>query len=201
MERGELGRSQRSRLRHEMFSEQIFPFDQRSFERQEEHAPFEERFRQRIAPEQLIVRKEEPSGGRLKPSRPLEDFVTLGLGQLRWLGVTGKVELIDAGKSPGLILSIWEGKRFEFRPGRPLLVLEPTGKIGVAHWRRAGHNRRSGMFLRRFAFHYFIENSCLVSHARKLDANGGPETAVACPCLWGRNPSRPSLPSQARSGA
>src|SRR5436190_3586677 len=105
MERGELGRSQRSRLRHEMFAEQIFPFDQRSLERQKEYAPFEERFRQRIAPEQLIVSEEEPSSGRLESSRPLEDFVSLGLGQLRRLGVTGKVELIDAGKSPGLILS------------------------------------------------------------------------------------------------
>ena len=82
------------------------------------HAAFQERFGQRIAPEQLIVRKNQPAGDRLEPGGAFEDFIPLGLSQSGRLGVTGKVERIDTRKTPRLVLSIRETEAIRTSPRR-----------------------------------------------------------------------------------
>ena len=67
MQRGELCRPERRWLRHEMLSKQIFVLEQSPLERHQKHAVFEERFRNRIASDQLIVRKDEPPSDRIEP--------------------------------------------------------------------------------------------------------------------------------------
>ena len=200
VQRGELGRAEHRRLRHEMFSEQIFVLDHGAFERHQDHAALQERFGSGSRSEQLIVRENQPAGDCIEPGRAIENFVALDLRQSGRLRVTGKIERIDTRKTPGLVFAIRERKRFELCPSGTLLIAKPTGKFG-ARARRAGKNRRPGMFLRRFEFHYFIENSCLVSHARKIRRKRRSEDRRGLHLSWGRNPSRPSLPSQARSGA
>src|SRR5438067_12397141 len=51
------------------------------------------------------------------------------------------------------------------------------GKIGGARVRWAGKNRRLGMFLRRFEFHYIFKNGCPVGHARKIRRERRPTSA------------------------
>ena len=81
VERGELRRPERGWLRHEMPAEQIFVLEQGSFERHQDHAALSERFRQRIAPEQLIVRKNKPAGDGIEADGAFEDFIALALRQ------------------------------------------------------------------------------------------------------------------------
>src|SRR5688500_16983390 len=126
----------------------------------------------------MIVREEQSSRGFLQPDRQLEHFLPLRRAERRARNIARKIERIDVGKTPRLIFAIRVGKRFELRPGRPLLIAEPGWKLSRARLERTGKNRGGGWLLRRFEFHGFVENGCLVSHSRRIRRRRRPETAA-----------------------
>ena len=67
MQRGELGRAERGRLRHEMFSEKIGVLDHGALERLENHAAFLRSVSgSDVALEQLVVGENQPAGDLLE---------------------------------------------------------------------------------------------------------------------------------------
>src|SRR5205823_4521754 len=112
-----------------------------ALERFQNYTGREKFLRERIAPQQLIVGEYQPACDILEARRGLEDFSTLGLAEQRADVVGRKIERVDVGKPPGLVLSIRIGKRFEFLPGRLLLIAEPFRELGRARLEISRQNR------------------------------------------------------------
>src|SRR5207248_11557627 len=83
MERGKLGRTENSRLGHEMFAHEIFVLDQSALQRLKNYSGFAERFRKGIALEQLIVRKNQTPRLSVEHGGAFQDFDLPIVG--RWI--------------------------------------------------------------------------------------------------------------------
>ena len=129
MQGGKLLAAQNRFLRHEMPAEQIFVLDDCALERFQDYASSEQFLGERVAPEQLVVGKDQAAGDLSETGGTLENLVAPGLGERRPEVVAGKIERRDIRKAPGLVLPIRIRQRLEFRPGRLLLLAKPRRQI------------------------------------------------------------------------
>src|SRR5205085_10229983 len=109
----------------------------------------------------------------------------------------GEIKRVDIREPPGLVLSVRIRQRLTFRPGGLLLLAEPRWELGRARPERTRQDR-AGRLQRFGLWHSFVEDGCLIGHTLKTQTAARDRRCL--PLSWGRNLSRPNLPSQARSG-
>src|SRR6184192_2240218 len=159
MERGKLGRTENSRLGHEMFAHEIFVLDQSSLERLKNNTSPAQRFRKGVALEQLIVRKNQAPRFSVEHGRAFQNFDLLIVGRCICKSIGRKIERIDVGKSPGLIFARRIGHRGKFAPTLLPLLLKPQGEITRSFlW--GGDD--GGIYGRRLC--HFLKDSSSVAH-------------------------------------
>src|SRR5205807_3790542 len=159
MERGKLGRTENSRLGHEMFAHEIFVLDQSSLERLKNNTSPAQRFRKGVTLEQLIVRENQTPRFAIERRRSFKDFDLLIVGRCITQSIGRKIERTDVGKSPGLIFARRIGRRGKFAPALFLLLLKPPREITRTLLRRGDDG---GIYGRRLC--HFLKDSSSVAH-------------------------------------
>ena len=77
VQRGELGRAEDGRLRHEMFPEKIGVLDHGALERLKDDAALLQLFGNDVAFDELIAGEDQTRGDFIEPARLLEDRVAI----------------------------------------------------------------------------------------------------------------------------
>ena len=195
MQRGKFRRAERGRLRHEMFAEQIFVLDHRALERLKNDAGFAQRFRKDSRSSKLIVGENQArrdfhraprDRSRISARSSSDSCVAESIRReierdRRWRNAR-----------PDLCASASASVE-NSRPGLPLLIAETKpGNSASAAARGRGRIRLPGD-----CCHFFEDSRWRCSYLRRERRSRPPLQCVSL----GRKLSRPSLPSQARSGA
>src|SRR5437667_7515767 len=80
MQRGELGRTEPGRLRHEMFSEQLGMLDHGALKRLKYHAALFQLIRNHVALNELVAGENHAPSDLIKPTRLLQNHGTFVIG-------------------------------------------------------------------------------------------------------------------------
>ena len=140
VQRGELGRTESRFSGHQIFPEQIGVLDHCALEWLKDHAAPFQIFRNHVALDQLIVRKNHSRRVFVEPARILQNIFTVVFRKRRTDFERRQIEKSNIGKSPGLIFPGRRRQLFELLPRFALLIMKPIGEF--AQLARPGENRR-----------------------------------------------------------